>query len=262
MTRSTAASRVQLDVLLGIREALAGLREHPAPAGLEARVPGSSREQRPPEVRTRGRGARRAVRRQGRDRRRSKPASPTPRRTGRRPAPRPSNCSPAASSPDFADDAPAACSTTRPCAAPRSAALAALPRRRHPGRDPQGVPEVHRRAEKPTRCRRSRRAPACAKALLDAVEKGTSRGPTCRVVAARQVLALNDKALTARLEKVWGKIRPASKERAALTKKWKGDAHRPTRSRRPTGATAGCCSPSTAPRATRCSARGQTSARN
>jgi putative heme-binding domain-containing protein len=41
------------------------------------------------------------------------------------------------------------------------------------------------------------------------------------VTTARQILALNDKTVSARLEKVWGKIAPASKEREALTKKWK-----------------------------------------
>jgi putative heme-binding domain-containing protein len=40
--------------------------------------------------------------------------------------------------------------------------------------------------------------------------------------AARQVFALSDKALTARLETVWGTIRPAAADRAALTKQWKG----------------------------------------
>jgi putative membrane-bound dehydrogenase-like protein len=61
-----------------------------------------------------------------------------------------------------------------------------------------------------------------AKALLDAIEKGTIPRTDVPVTAARQVLALNDKATSARLEKVWGKITPASKERAALIKKWKG----------------------------------------
>jgi putative heme-binding domain-containing protein len=60
-----------------------------------------------------------------------------------------------------------------------------------------------------------------ANALLDAVEKGTIPRSDVPVTTARQIMALNDKALAARLEKVWGKITPASKERAALTKKWK-----------------------------------------
>jgi putative membrane-bound dehydrogenase-like protein len=64
--------------------------------------------------------------------------------------------------------------------------------------------------------------PAFATALLDAVEKGTIPRADVSVIAARQVLALNDKALAARLETVWGTVRPASKERAALIKKWKG----------------------------------------
>jgi putative heme-binding domain-containing protein len=62
---------------------------------------------------------------------------------------------------------------------------------------------------------------AWANALLDTIEKGTIPRSDVPVTTARQILALNDKALSARLEKVWGKITPASKGRAALTKKWK-----------------------------------------
>jgi putative membrane-bound dehydrogenase-like protein len=62
---------------------------------------------------------------------------------------------------------------------------------------------------------------AWAKELLDAVEKGTIPRADVPLLTARQILALNDKATTARLETVWGKIGAASKERAALTKKWK-----------------------------------------
>jgi putative heme-binding domain-containing protein len=60
-----------------------------------------------------------------------------------------------------------------------------------------------------------------AKELLDAVEKGTIPRADVPVTAARQILALNDKTTSARLEKVWGKITPVAKERAALMKKWK-----------------------------------------
>ncbi|VTR97526.1 membrane-bound dehydrogenase domain protein : Putative membrane-bound dehydrogenase OS=Singulisphaera acidiphila (strain ATCC BAA-1392 / DSM 18658 / VKM B-2454 / MOB10) GN=Sinac_5736 PE=4 SV=1: Cytochrom_C [Gemmata massiliana] len=60
-----------------------------------------------------------------------------------------------------------------------------------------------------------------AKELLDAIEKGTIPRTDVPVVTARQVLALNDKALSERLEKVWGKITPVAKERAVLMKKWK-----------------------------------------
>ena len=59
--------------------------------------------------------------------------------------------------------------------------------------------------------------------LLTAVEKGSIPRAEVSLVAARQVLALNDKALAERLEKAWGKIQPASKERVALIKKWKGE---------------------------------------
>ncbi len=60
-----------------------------------------------------------------------------------------------------------------------------------------------------------------AKELLDAIEKGTIPRADVPVGTARQVLALNDKAISERLEKVWGKISVASKERAVLIKKWK-----------------------------------------
>ena len=60
-----------------------------------------------------------------------------------------------------------------------------------------------------------------AKELLGAVEKGMIPRADIPVVTARQILALNDKATSARLEKVWGKIGVASKERVALIKKWK-----------------------------------------
>jgi len=66
------------------------------------------------------------------------------------------------------------------------------------------------------------RAPWATK-LLDAVEKKELPRADVSLVAARQVIALNDKALTERLGKVWGQIQPASKERVALVKKWKGE---------------------------------------
>jgi putative heme-binding domain-containing protein len=62
---------------------------------------------------------------------------------------------------------------------------------------------------------------AWAGALLDAIEKGTVPRADVPVTTARQIQALNDKALSSRLEKVWGKITNASKERVALMKKWK-----------------------------------------
>lgn len=64
--------------------------------------------------------------------------------------------------------------------------------------------------------------PGWAAELLSAVETGTVPRADVSLPAARQVLALNDELLATRLEKVWGKVQPASKERAALVKKWKG----------------------------------------
>lgn len=66
------------------------------------------------------------------------------------------------------------------------------------------------------------RAPWAVK-LLDALEKNAIPRADVSLVAARQVIALNDKLLAERLGKVWGKIQPASKEQAALIKKWKGE---------------------------------------
>ncbi len=60
-----------------------------------------------------------------------------------------------------------------------------------------------------------------ANALLTAVEKKEMPRADIPVATARQILALNDKALSTRLETVWGKIAPASQVRVALTKKWK-----------------------------------------
>jgi putative membrane-bound dehydrogenase-like protein len=57
--------------------------------------------------------------------------------------------------------------------------------------------------------------------LLEAVEKNAVPRTDVSLVAARQILALNDKTLAGQLEKVWGKIQPASKERVAIIKKWK-----------------------------------------
>jgi putative heme-binding domain-containing protein len=60
-----------------------------------------------------------------------------------------------------------------------------------------------------------------AKELLDAIERGTIPRADVPVVTARQIMALNDKGVTQRLEKAWGNITPVAKERAALMKKWK-----------------------------------------
>src|SRR5439155_24456870 len=60
-----------------------------------------------------------------------------------------------------------------------------------------------------------------AKEPLDAIETGPIPRADVPVTAARQVLSLNDKATSERLEQVWGKITPVAKERTALMKKWK-----------------------------------------
>jgi putative heme-binding domain-containing protein len=63
--------------------------------------------------------------------------------------------------------------------------------------------------------------PAYALALLDAVEKGQVPRTDVSAFTARQMLGLKDKQIAERLEKVWGAIRPASQEKAALTEKLK-----------------------------------------
>src|SRR5439155_25433260 len=63
--------------------------------------------------------------------------------------------------------------------------------------------------------------PTYAKALLDAVEQGTVARRDISAFTVRQIQALKDKSLNARLEKVWGAIRPASQEKAGLMAKYK-----------------------------------------
>ena len=60
-----------------------------------------------------------------------------------------------------------------------------------------------------------------ASALLDAVEKGAVSRQDISPFVARQIQALKNPQVSQKLEKVWGVIRPASKERAALTAKYK-----------------------------------------
>ncbi|HEX4609670.1 MAG TPA: c-type cytochrome, partial [Urbifossiella sp.] len=64
--------------------------------------------------------------------------------------------------------------------------------------------------------------PSWALALLGAVEKGAVPRADVSLVAARQILALNNPAVTEKLGTAWGTIRPASGDRAALSRKWRG----------------------------------------
>jgi putative heme-binding domain-containing protein len=59
------------------------------------------------------------------------------------------------------------------------------------------------------------------KALLDAMEKKQVPIKDVSAFSARQIQALGNKELTETLAKVWGAIRPASEEKAALMKKFK-----------------------------------------
>ena len=110
---------------------------------------------------------------------------------------------------------------------------------------------------RPTPCRRSRPASAWAKALLDAIEKGT---------IPRADVPVGDRPADPRAQRQGrhGAAREGvGQDRARV--EGAGSAHeevegasspRYAREGR-RGRTAGCCSPSTAPRATRCSARGR-----
>jgi putative heme-binding domain-containing protein len=63
--------------------------------------------------------------------------------------------------------------------------------------------------------------PAYALAMLDAVEKKRVSRTDVSAALARQVASLNDKKVSARLEAVWGSVRPASKDKEALLAKYR-----------------------------------------
>jgi putative heme-binding domain-containing protein len=63
--------------------------------------------------------------------------------------------------------------------------------------------------------------PAYALALLEGVEKGQIPRRDLSAFTVRQMLALKNAPVSERLTKVWGTIRPASQEKAALTGKYK-----------------------------------------
>lgn len=63
--------------------------------------------------------------------------------------------------------------------------------------------------------------PAGAFALLDAVESGKVPRRDISAFNARQILGFNDAKLNARLEKVWGSVRPTAAAKTALLAKYK-----------------------------------------
>jgi putative membrane-bound dehydrogenase-like protein len=63
--------------------------------------------------------------------------------------------------------------------------------------------------------------PSYALALLDAVADKTVARSDLTAFTVRQLLALNDKQVTKRVNEVWGTLRPASQEKAALMAKYK-----------------------------------------
>jgi putative membrane-bound dehydrogenase-like protein len=58
--------------------------------------------------------------------------------------------------------------------------------------------------------------PASALILLDAIDAGTVPRTDVSVYAVRQLQGLKDKAVTMRIERVWGKVKPPSQEKKAL----------------------------------------------
>jgi putative heme-binding domain-containing protein len=64
--------------------------------------------------------------------------------------------------------------------------------------------------------------PSYARALLDAVERGEVPRRDVSPFIARQLLALKDRGLAGRLNKVWGSIRSPAKEKSALLARYKG----------------------------------------
>jgi putative heme-binding domain-containing protein len=63
--------------------------------------------------------------------------------------------------------------------------------------------------------------PEYARALLDALEKGTVPRRDVSAFHARQVVALGDRRLTERLGKVWGTLRPPARDKAAALARYK-----------------------------------------
>jgi putative heme-binding domain-containing protein len=63
--------------------------------------------------------------------------------------------------------------------------------------------------------------PGYALALLDGMEKGTVARRDLSAFTARQLFGFNDKRLTEKLNTVWGSIRPAAKDKAALLARYK-----------------------------------------
>jgi putative heme-binding domain-containing protein len=63
--------------------------------------------------------------------------------------------------------------------------------------------------------------PAYAVALLDAVERGLVPRRDLSAFTARQLAGLKDKQVADKLAKVWGTLRPASEEKAALMARYK-----------------------------------------
>jgi putative heme-binding domain-containing protein len=63
--------------------------------------------------------------------------------------------------------------------------------------------------------------PAFARALVDAVDRGAVKARDIPVTVARQIQGFGDRGLSAKLEAVWGTLRPTSRAKAALLARYK-----------------------------------------
>ncbi|MBN9517625.1 c-type cytochrome [bacterium] len=213
----TKIESAQLPVLAGIQEALANLREAPEPAGWNALYPQLAASE-VPEVRTRAEalavlfGNARAL-----NDLKTRAADAKADSTARAAAiellaRRRVEGLPVLLHPLLTDAA---------VRGPVVRALAALPHNDTATRVLAAYPNFTA-AEKTDAVQTLGSRPAWALALLGAVEKGTVPRADVSLVAARQMLALNDQAVKTKLGTAWGTIRPASGDRSALAKKWRG----------------------------------------
>ena len=207
----------QLAVLLGVQDALAGLREYPEPAGWNALYPALA-ESDVPEVRTRAEalavlfGNPKAIA-DLRARLSDATADPAARTAAIELLARRKVDGLAAVLHGLLGDGAVRGAAVR--------ALAAFPDDQTPTKILAKYPQFTA-AERADAVQTLAARPAWAGVLLDAIEKGTVPRADVSLGAARQILALNDKGVTERLGKAWGTIRPAAGDRTALVKKWRG----------------------------------------
>ena len=206
----------QLPVLVGVQDALAGLRDHPEPAGWNELYPELTASD-VPEVRSRAEalavlfGNPKAV------------ADLKARLTDATADPAARAAAAELLTRRKAEGLPAILHGLLGDAAVRGAAvraLAAFPDDQTPAKILAAYPKFTP-AEKADAVQTLISRTTWAAALIDAVETGAVPRGDVSLVAARQILALNDAGVTARLGKAWGVIRPAGKDRTLVGKKWR-----------------------------------------